>query len=285
MKSVRPFLPMAMVLVSTLVLGACSETTLDKAAEVSPSTDAHGMVLYKGYLALAQAEHDEEDDEDRDYFADRAIRAAMNEKFEPQNITARDLPVDHLNEMAAARRELVFALYQGAETSVPEHAGEAQVAFDCWIQEQEEDLQPDDIGDCKARFDAAMAEIQANFSPEPDKRLHTYRHTIDVFFNLDSADLTTDSVERVAAMAGLLEAYEKPVLTVVGNADQSGADDYNVELSQKRADAVVAELAKHGVVPDAVVARGDQAPEIDVGRAPEMLNRRVMMIVREAEAT
>jgi len=33
------------------------------------------------------------------------------------------------------------------------------VAFDCWMQEQEEGHQPADIADCRAAFDAAMTEL------------------------------------------------------------------------------------------------------------------------------
>ena len=86
-----------------LALAACG-LQLQEAEQAAPATDEHGEALYEGYLGLSKLEFDEGDYRDSDYFAERAMLAGADQKFEPQLISARDLPADKLNEMASARR-------------------------------------------------------------------------------------------------------------------------------------------------------------------------------------
>ena len=54
-------------------------------------------------------------------------------------------------------------------------------------------------------------------------------------------------------------------------------------LSERRAAAVAKELEANGVKLDAVLARGDQAPSVaNPERAPEAMNRRALIVIREA---
>jgi outer membrane protein OmpA-like peptidoglycan-associated protein len=86
---------------------------------------------------------------------------------------------------------------------------------------------------------------------------------------------------REAAMA-LKESTEKEAITIVGHTDERGADNYNMKLSQRRAQTVAKALRKLGVR-GAVVAewRGKREPlviEEENGLTPEdrlTLNRRV----------
>ncbi len=266
-----------------LALAACG-LQLQEAEKVTPATDEHGEALYEGYLGLSKLEFDEGDYQDSDYFAERAILAGANQKFEPQVISARDLPADKLNEMASARRKVITAVYRGSVNKLPRISAQAQVRFDCWMQEQEENFQPDDIAACREGFETAMKRIDAAFVPgEPFRGVTDDRLVFDVFFDFDRDELSTVAKEHLAAIAEITRSYEKPVVTILGNADQVGATDYNVELSQRRANAVARELEANGVTPDAVLARGDQAPSVaNPERAPEAMNRRALIVVREA---
>ena len=276
----------------TAVLGValvgCEGTKLEEASKVSPNTDEHGEALYTGYLQLSETEYNEGDYRDSDFFAVRAERAANNEKFEPQEIGARDLPAKDLNDAATARRRLVVVLYQGAAQSYPRDAAQAQLGFDCWMQEQEEGFQTDDIASCRQRYETAMGRIEAAMAAKPIERAaptSNYRLVFEVFFDFDSNELTEPAKNHIAAIADITKAYEKPVVAVIGNADQSGSENYNVELSQRRADIVAKELEKHGVIPDAVIGRGDQVPDVDqADKGSQRLNRRTIINVREAEA-
>jgi outer membrane protein OmpA-like peptidoglycan-associated protein len=69
-------------------------------------------------------------------------------------------------------------------------------------------------------------------------------------FPLRSAEILEESQPTIAAMAKALARHpEVGLLQVQGHADERGADLRNVELTQRRAAAVVAALVQHGVEP------------------------------------
>src|SRR3546814_9403997 len=85
------------------------------------------------------------------------MAAARGETVQPEAISARDLPGNMVGTLSSARARLMAVLADGAAQSDPIQAAEAQVAFDCWMEQQEENFQPDDIAACRDRFEAAMA--------------------------------------------------------------------------------------------------------------------------------
>ncbi len=270
-------------------LGACAFAgrTLEKAERATPETDEHGQALYTGYVDLSQVEYAEGDYRDSDFFADRAIAAANNQKIEPQHIGARELGVEVLNDAAAARRKLVVVRYKGGTRIYPELSAEAQLGFECWLQEQEEGFQPDDIAACKARFDSAMSSIDEReraamtMSMAPAARPQE-RMTFDIFFDFDSDKITGPAQTHIATIARVINEFNNPVVSVIGNADEVGATDYNLKLSQRRAEAVAAILRSNGVEPNGVFARGDQAPTVEfLDHSAQRLNRGVVISVRE----
>jgi OOP family OmpA-OmpF porin len=64
-----------------------------------------------------------------------------------------------------------------------------------------------------------------------------------VFFDTDKATLKPESDPTLAEIAALLKGDAKLSVLIVGHTDNQGAFDYNVELSKRRADAVVKALA------------------------------------------
>lgn len=104
-----------------------------------------------------------------------------------------------------------------------------------------------------------------------------------IHFDTDRTDLKPESQATMAEIKKLLDADTGLELYVVGHTDNVGARDYNMDLSRRRAGAVVAALVALGVDaarldPDGV---GPLAPvasnEGDQGRA---LNRRVELVRR-----
>ena len=280
------------ILLMAMSLGACAFAgrTLEKAERATPETDQHGQTLYTGYIDLSQVEYAEGDYRDSDFFADRAIAAANNETIEPQHIGARDLDVTVLNEAAAARRKLTVVRYKGGSQIYPVLSAEAQLGFECWIQEMEEGFQPDDIAACRARFDSAMNSIDereksvmAMSMPTPSgSAASPERMTFDIFFDFDSDKLTGPAQEHIELIAIVIKEFQKPIVSVIGNADEVGQTDYNLKLSQRRAEAVAAILRANGVEPSGIFARGDQAPALEVlDRSAQRLNRVVVISVRE----
>ncbi len=105
-----------------------------------------------------------------------------------------------------------------------------------------------------------------------------------VTFRSNSAEITPQAREELDIIAGALQAKElQPFgFTIEGHADPRGNDDYNLRLSQRRAQSIVAYLSKRrGVAPTRLhaVGKGETEQMIpDRPTAPE--NRRVTIKTR-----
>ncbi|MGC2197480.1 MAG: OmpA family protein [Terriglobales bacterium] len=78
----------------------------------------------------------------------------------------------------------------------------------------------------------------------------------DVLFKSGSFELLAGARERLAKVSGIVLAYPSLHLSVEGHTDSIGGDDYNQQLSEKRAEAVRDYLVQQGISTDAIVASG-----------------------------
>ncbi len=101
---------------------------------------------------------------------------------------------------------------------------------------------------------------------------------VGVTFEVNSARLTEDSRDELDKVVESLEALPHVKLEVQGHTDNTGSRDWNMELSQMRAEAVRDYFIEQGVSPDRLVAKGygpDQ-PKYDNATAEgRQKNRRV----------
>jgi outer membrane protein OmpA-like peptidoglycan-associated protein len=107
--------------------------------------------------------------------------------------------------------------------------------------------------------------------------------TFLVFFDWDRANLTDRARQIIAEAAQNVQSVGTTRIEVAGHADRSGTPQYNMGLSQRRADAVAAELERRGVPRSAMViqAFGETRPLVptaDGVREPQ--NRRVEIVLR-----
>ena len=99
-----------------------------------------------------------------------------------------------------------------------------------------------------------------------------------VFFDWDKSDITPEAAAILDNAAAAYQQTGSAQVMLAGHADRSGSDQYNVGLSQRRADAVRAYLAGRGVADGAMTtsAFGESKPLVqteDGVREPQ--NRRV----------
>ncbi|MBF0332928.1 MAG: OmpA family protein [Alphaproteobacteria bacterium] len=124
----------------------------------------------------------------------------------------------------------------------------------------------------------AKAPPPAPPKPAPQPTLRNFM----VFFDWDKADITAEAREIIAQAAATAKRGGLARLELSGHADRSGAEPYNLKLSQRRAENVRAALAQAGIGPDtiSVVAKGESAPLVptpDGVREPQ--NRRVEIVL------
>ena len=105
----------------------------------------------------------------------------------------------------------------------------------------------------------------------------------DVTFAYDRADIQPQFYGVLDQVAGTLAQYPATYVDVVGHADSTGSDDYNLGLSQRRASSVAGYLVSRQVIADRlfVAGQGERAPRAsnatEQGRAQ---NRRVEIVLR-----
>ena len=105
-----------------------------------------------------------------------------------------------------------------------------------------------------------------------------------VFFDTDTAVIRPESAAALTEIAKLLDTNPDLSAYIVGHTDMTGSLDHNLDLSRRRAAAVVdALVTQHGTSRDRLTARGvgPLAPigsnNSETGRA---LNRRVELVAR-----
>src|SRR5688500_12043348 len=69
-----------------------------------------------------------------------------------------------------------------------------------------------------------------------------------ITFATNSADLNAQFYNALDGVSMVLKEYNKTVIEVAGHTDSTGSDQYNQQLSQRRASSVANYLASHGVV-------------------------------------
>lgn len=104
----------------------------------------------------------------------------------------------------------------------------------------------------------------------------------DVLFAVDSTAVSSTSQRDLLTVATSLNRYPDSTVNVIGHTDSTGAAAYNLDLSQRRAQAVAAVLAQGGVAPGRIRAlgRGEDAP-VATNQTPEgrQQNRRVEIVI------
>lgn len=273
------------------LLGACGVTSgyeLANLREAQPTGDDFTKALTAEYTELASFEADEMYDfKDSSYYSQKGLRAASGETVLPQAIAERDLPADHVAELTQARADLVGLLFAGARDQVPARAAKAQAKFDCWMEQQEENFQPDHIAACREEFLAALKDVQVAMAPAPAPAMAKAEPApmapvrYVVYFPFDSADLSEEAMKTIDEAAAMA-AKDKLDLSVTGHADRAGAEDYNMDLSLKRAGAVQALLGTKDIMGDkiSVGGRGEAEPAVATADGvQEQANRRVEIIL------
>ncbi len=78
----------------------------------------------------------------------------------------------------------------------------------------------------------------------------------NVYFDFNKATLLADSYDELDRVVKFLTDNAKVEIEISGHTDNIGADKYNMELSQKRADATKAYIVSKGIASNRIVTKG-----------------------------
>ena len=103
-------------------------------------------------------------------------------------------------------------------------------------------------------------------------------HESGVFFDWDQAALTPEGRRVVDAIAKQASADPASQIALVGKADLSGTEAYNLRLSQRRADTVRNQLVAQGIDANRIQTRwvGDTQPPVPTARGVREARNRVV---------
>jgi len=257
-------------LMAVVFTSACMSGDIEALRGATPQGDKFTRTLSREYLRFVNYEWDQMDDWlDARHFARKGLKAARGVAVPPEAIGDWRLPEDAVPTIERARKRLVQLLAGGARNTSAHHAAIAQARFDCWVEQREENFQPDDIKACRDGFFTAIAAIEGanagRLPPRQDARDARGRYTL--FFSHDRADIDGPGRRVIRTAAADAARGEGRRILVTGHADRAGPEPYNAALSLRRAEAVRAALVAAGTAARriAVTALGESAPAVPTG--------------------
>jgi OOP family OmpA-OmpF porin len=236
---------------------------------------AFEQALKQEYQTLGEFEFAQSDHQHAQIDIRKGIAAGQGTSPAPEDPRDWYLPDRSRHELIENHDKLVAALDDGGRTRNPAAAARAQVMFDCWVEEEHEDVwyrgaanpyQPEDLKRCKEGFLAAMQELlvapQSNFI---------------IFFAFDKYNLDAAAMRVVSDIVGAAQKSPNARVSVFGFTDRAGSVQYNLELSKKRAEAVAGALRARGIAANRIAASGfgESRPRVPTADGvPEAQNRR-----------
>lgn len=270
---------------AALLVGCAGQANHDLSmAEAStPTGSEFNNDLRLEYITIAKRELDEGDRANSRHFSEKASMAAAGKAVGPDDFTTQRVLPEYEKELRDARSRLVSALGRPSADARPGLAAKAQANFDCWMEESAEPWwQPADRESCRTKFESAMAGLgETKVSettmapPRPEEFL--------VFFDFDSSRLTPEALDILKSAVNVATKGNYKRFVVTGHADRSGTTDYNLALSQRRADAVKKELRALGLPSGEIFteAKGESIPLVPTADdVQEPQNRRVEIGMR-----
>jgi outer membrane protein OmpA-like peptidoglycan-associated protein len=228
--------------------------------------------LSMGYRELARERDSASDFTDAAKFLQRAGAAARGERIWPEEIIARVLPHYALQDLVYARSRLMRIFDQGADQRMPRVAARAQVAFDCWMESQEENRYPEYVHRCRQTFEDAMSQIEVRPTGAPAERKSTPApqcggeacRPLSLYFDLNSDRLSANELERLRNWVAQAKASGTSIV-LAAHTDRSASDQYNEGLAKRRLDHVLGLLAEMGIGRERIVqarAYGERQPPV-----------------------
>ena len=265
--------------IAALGLLAGCVSNIEEVGKAKGTGSAFTQALTEEYKSFVAEEHDEYDWAAADYFARKGLTAASGTAVPPEDPATYDLG-DAAGEIAAARQRLITDLDNGGRDAKPAVAAKAQVKFDCWVHEQDEGWQKDEIAACKNDLMAALDELEKKeAAAAPAMAPGNYT----VYFDFDKAVINAAGQQVINQVLADARMHPPSSVSVTGHTDTVGPADYNMALGLRRADAVRTALISGGVPADKITVASRGFTDLAVPTGPnvrEAKNRRAEIILQ-----
>lgn len=234
-----------------LILAGCLLPALAACTTALPpeKTEALGMPfneeLKDRYLQLAASRRS---NLNFDYFhyREKAESSLLGDVVSPDSVADHDICLGWQPEVLATRERLVSLLDDGGRFKAPSAAANAQVDFDCWLDE----LEAQSVNGCPDVTDSTTP-------PNPSQcgdRLMAHLDALTnegapytVFFASDASSIDDEGGDVLARVKRDADRIQPSRILVVGYADRRGVAGDNKGLAEQRAREVAKRLIEEGV--------------------------------------
>ena len=208
--------------------------------------------------------------------ADAIAEAQRRQEAEQARQQAEAAKADALRMQQEAQRAAEEAARQRAEAEKASAAAlaqqqAAQAAADqaakdraaAQAQQRAAEAETEKARQAAAEAEAEKAQLRAQLLNQLNSILQTRDsarglivNMSDVLFDTGSYTLKPGAREKLAKISGIVLAHPGLSLQIEGHTDSVGGDEFNQQLSERRADSVRDFLAEQGVAPSSITAHG-----------------------------
>jgi outer membrane protein OmpA-like peptidoglycan-associated protein len=255
--------------------------------------DANAAVAAEKRAALereAKARADADAEMRRRQEADQARAAAEAAKAEAVRMKqeAEQASQDAVRQRQEAEQARAAALQQQqvAQAAAEQAARDRAAAVS---QQRAAEAEAEKAKQAAAQAEAEKAQLRAQLLSQLNSILQTRDsarglivNMSDVLFDTGSYTLKPGAREKLAKISGIVLAHPGLNLQIEGHTDSVGTDEFNQQLSERRADSVRDFLAQQGVPGSAISARGFGKTQPVAGNDTaegRQRNRRVELVV------
>ena len=271
---------LSVVILSLLVVSGClGVSTLEKLPQPTMiAGSGFAQELARKYHAFAKAELERYDWWSAEHFAGKGLAALNGTAPAAEEVAAWDIPGYAVDELRSAHATLRSKLTEAYKAAHPKKAATLQFSFDCWLEEQEEAWETAAIDRCKQNFYRQLDETD-----RPIARGGPLSTSYLLYLPWDSERLEGAAMDELRDIAAQLSEFKANYQLVInGHADRSGGSEYNLELSQQRANYIKRILTQRGVPASRIryFAFGESDPEVQTpDGVREPANRRVEIFI------
>lgn len=218
--------------------------------------------------------------------AEQARTQAETAKAEAERMKQES---DKAAQQAALQSQAAQREKQEAEKARAEAMAQQQAAIEMQHAAEAESAK---ARQAAAQSEAEKAELRAQLLSQLNSILQTRDsarglivNMSDVLFDTGSSTLKPGAREKLAKISGIVLAHPGLALQIEGHTDSVGSDEFNQQLSDRRADSVRDFLIQQGVAASTIAARGfGKSQPVASNDTPEgrQRNRRVELVVNGA---
>jgi outer membrane protein OmpA-like peptidoglycan-associated protein len=201
---------------------------------------------------------------------------------------AQQAAAEAARQKAEAEKASAAALaqQQAAQAAADQAAKDRAAAI---AQQQAAEAETQKARQAAAQAEAEKAQLRSQLLSQLNSILQTRDsarglivNMSDVLFDTGSYTLKPGAREKLAKISGIVLAHPGLTLQIEGHTDSVGSDDFNQQLSERRADSVRDFLAEQGVPASSITAHGfGKMQPVASNDTPEgrQRNRRVELVV------